>query len=112
MWQLSIRSKIILILLLTGLACLAVGGVIGYRAGEAALTQSVEQRLTMLRELKRRRVEAYISNELRFTTAVGGSAETIEAAEAFIAAFREMRADVQANPAAMQADTVALEAWY
>jgi hypothetical protein len=112
MRQLSIRSKIILILLLTGLVCLAAGAVIGYRAGEAALTQSVEQRLTMLRELKRRRVEAYFNNELRFTTAAGGSAETIEAAKAFIAAFQEMRAETQANPAAMQADTVVLEAWY
>jgi hypothetical protein len=31
MWQLSIRSKIILALLLTGLGCLAVGAVIGFR---------------------------------------------------------------------------------
>ena len=30
MWQLTIRSKIIQILLLTGLACLATGGVMGY----------------------------------------------------------------------------------
>jgi len=112
MWQLSIRSKIILILLLTGLICLATGGVIGYRVGEAALTQSLEQRLTILRELKRRRVEAYINNELRFTTAVASSSETIEATKAFIAAFREMHAETQADPKAMQADTVALEAWY
>ena len=100
MWQLSIRSKIIVILLVTGLACLAIGGVIGYRVGEAALTQSVNQRLTVLREVKRRRVEAYINNQLRFTTAVANSAETIDAAKAFIAAFREMRADVQADSAA------------
>ncbi|MFY9986734.1 MAG: adenylate/guanylate cyclase domain-containing protein [Chthoniobacterales bacterium] len=112
MWQLSIRSKIILVLLLTGLACLATGGVISYRIGEAALTQSVEQRLTTLREIKSRRVEAYINNQLRFTTAVANSAETIEATKAFIAAFREMRADVQADPAAMKADSVALEDWY
>jgi class 3 adenylate cyclase len=112
MWQLSIRSKIILVLLLTGLVCLAAGAVIGYRAGEAALTQSVDGRLEGLRELKRLRVEAYVNNELRFTTAVATSAETIEAAKAFIATFREMRADVQADPAAMQADTVALETWY
>jgi hypothetical protein len=54
MWQLSIRSKIILVLLPTGLACLATGAGIGYLAGEAALTQPVEGRLTALRELKRR----------------------------------------------------------
>ncbi|MBV8212151.1 MAG: HAMP domain-containing protein [Verrucomicrobia bacterium] len=112
MWQLSIRSKIILVLLLTGLACLAAGAVIGYLAGEAALTQSVESRLTVLREIKRRRVEAYVNNELRFTTAVATSAETVEATKAFIAAFREMRAEIQTDPAAMQADTAVLENWY
>jgi len=112
MWQLSIRSKIILVLLLTGLACLGTGAVIGYLAGEAALTQSVEGRLDALRELKRRRVETYVNNELRFTTAVATSAEAIEATRAFIAAFREMRAEVQADSAAMKADAVALEAWY
>ena len=112
MWQLSIRSKIILVLLLTGLACLAAGGIIGYRAGERALARSVELRLTAQRELKRRRVESYIKNQLRFTAAIGGSPETIEATNAFIAAFREMRAETLANPAAMQADTFALEAWY
>lgn len=112
MWQLSIRSKIILVLLLTGLACLTTGAVIGYLAGEAALNQSVDGRLQGLRELKRRRVEAYVNNELRFTTAIATSAETIEATKAFIAAFREMHADVQADPAAMQADTVQLESWY
>jgi hypothetical protein len=37
MRQLSIRSKIILTLLLTGLACLATGGIIGYESGAKAL---------------------------------------------------------------------------
>jgi class 3 adenylate cyclase len=112
MWQLSIRSKIILILLLTGLGCLAAGAIIGYRAGDAALKQSVEDRLTGHREIKRLRIESYVNNQLRFTAAIGGSPETIEAAKAFIAAVREMRADNQVNSAANDADRVALEAWY
>jgi hypothetical protein len=112
MWQLSIRSKIILTLLLTGLACLAAGAIIGYRAGETALTRSVEEQLTAQREIKRRRIESYVDNELRFTVAIGGLPETTEATKALIAAYREMRAETQANPAATQADTVALETWY
>jgi class 3 adenylate cyclase len=112
MWQLSIRAKIILVLLLTGLACLAAGGIIGYRAGETALARSVEQRLTAQRELKRRRVESYIKSQLQLTSAIGGLPGTIEATKAFITAFREMRAETLADPAAMQADTLALEAWY
>ena len=112
MWQISIRSKIILTLLLTGLACLAAGAFIGYRAGETALMRSVGEQLTAQREIKRRRIESYVDNELRFTVAIGGLPETTEAAKAFIAAYREMRAETQSNPAATQADTVDLEAWY
>jgi class 3 adenylate cyclase len=112
MWQLSIRSKIILILLLTGLTCLAAGAIIGYRAGDAALKQSVEDRLTAHREIKRRRVESYVGNQLRFTAAVAESPETIEAAKAFIAAVHEMRAENQANPTSSEADHLALEVWY
>jgi class 3 adenylate cyclase len=112
MWQLSIRSKIILTLLLTGLACLAAGAIIGYRAGETALTRSVEEQLTAQREIKRRWIQSYVNDQLRFTAAIAGLPETIEAAKALIAAYREMRTETQANPAATQADTVALEAWY
>ncbi len=112
MWQLSIRSKIILILLLTGLACLAAGAIIGYRAGNAALRRSIEDRLTAHREIKRRRVESYVNNQLRFTAAIGGLPETVEAAKAFIAAVRDMGADNRLNPTAQEADRVALEAWY
>jgi class 3 adenylate cyclase len=112
MWQLSIRSKIILTLLLTGLACLAAGAIIGYRAGEKALTRSVEDQLTAQREIKRRRIESYVNNELRFTVAIGGLPETTEATKALIGAYREMRAETQANPAAALADTAVLKAWY
>jgi hypothetical protein len=106
MWQLSIRSKIILTLLLTGLACLAAGAIIGYRAGETALTRSVEEQLTAQREIKRRWIESYVNDELRFTAAIANLPETTEATKALIAAFREMRTETQANPAATQADTV------
>jgi class 3 adenylate cyclase len=112
MWHLSIRSKIILTLLLTGLACLAAGAVIGYRAAAAALTRAVQEQLTAQREIKRRRIESYVNNQVRFTAAIAGMPETMEAAKAFILAFKEMRAAAQANPVAEQADTVALEAWY
>jgi hypothetical protein len=112
MWQLSIRSKIILTLLLTGLACLAARAIIGYRAGETALTRSVEERLTAQREIKRRRIESYVDNQLRFTSAIGGLPETTEATKALIVAYREMRTETQANPVSAQGDTVALEAWY
>jgi hypothetical protein len=76
MGQLSIRSKIILTLLLTGLACLATGGIIGYQSGAKALSEPVERQPIAHREGKKRRVESYVGNPLRFTQALpraGGS---------------------------------------
>jgi class 3 adenylate cyclase len=112
MWQLSIRSKILLTLQLTGLACLGLGAIIGYRAGEKALTRSVEERLTAQRESKRRRIETYVNNELRSVTAIGGLPETTEAAKALIEAYKQMHADAQKNPTSAQSDTTVLEGWY
>jgi hypothetical protein len=76
MGQLSIRSKIILTLLLTVLACLATGGIIGYQSGAKALSESRERQPIAQREGKKRRVESYVGNPLRFTQALlraGGS---------------------------------------
>ena len=85
-WQLSIRSKVLLVLLFAGLSCLAIGGVLGYLAGDAALRNSVNERLTGQLETKRLRVEAYLANERRFTAAVGTSPLALQATKAFIAA--------------------------
>ena len=83
--------------------------VLGRRGGPDSVCRG---QATILREIKRRRVEAYVNNELRFTTAVATSAETVEATKAFIAAFRDMRAKIEADPAVMQTDTAVLENWY
>lgn len=112
MRQFSIRSKIILTLLFTGLSCLAAGGIIGYRSGSEALNQSVTKQLTAQREIKRQRVESYIRNQLRFTEAVGGAPQITEAAKALIAAYRDMHADLKADPSGELADTTVLTAWY
>jgi hypothetical protein len=76
MGQLSIRSKIILALLLTVMACLATGGIVGCPSGAKALSESRERQPIAHREGKKRRVESYVGNPLRFTQALlraGGS---------------------------------------
>src|SRR6266700_2125763 len=98
MRQFSIRSKIILTLLVTGLACLTAGRIIDYRSGYEVLTKSVTRQLTGQREIKKQQIEGYIRNQLRFTEAVSGSRETVIAAKALIEAYRGMHADLQANP--------------
>jgi hypothetical protein len=76
MGQLSIRSKIILTLLLTVMACFAMGGIVGCQSGAKALSESRERQPIAQREGKKRRVESYVGNPLRFTQALlraGGS---------------------------------------
>jgi len=76
MGQLSIRSKINLTLLLTVMACLAMGGIVGCQSGAKALSESRERQPIAQREGKKRRVESYVGNPLRFTQALlraGGS---------------------------------------
>jgi class 3 adenylate cyclase len=107
----SIRSKIILVLLPLGLACLAVGGALGYRAGDQALTQNVERELTAQREMKRQRVEAYIHEQLRLTSVIASSPDIADASKDFIVALKEMRARPP-DPAAAAADASALDSWY
>src|ERR1700722_5920589 len=112
MRQLSIRSKIIFTVLFVGLACLAAGGIIGYQSGDRVLTRSVARQLTGEREIKKQRVEGYITNELRMTEAVGGARETVIAAKALIEAFHSMHADLNADPSKDKADTDELKSWY
>jgi len=112
MWQLSIRSKIIVILLVTGLACLAIGGVIGYRVGEAALRQSIDQRLTVLREVKRRRVERTSITNCGLPALSPTRPRRLMLPRHSSRPFGRCARMWQADSAARQADAAALEAWY
>ena len=108
----SIRSKVIFVVLVAGLVCLGTGGMIGYRAGDKALTQSVEERLSAERDIKRRQIEQYIRTQLRLTKEIGGTQDVIDATEGFIAAVRVLRAAPPADPSLAQADTRVLDDWY
>jgi class 3 adenylate cyclase len=108
----SIRSKVLFVVLVAGLTCLAAGGMIGYRAGDEALSRSISQRLSAERDTKRQQIESYIGNQLRLTAAIGGARETIDATTAFIAAVRAMRSGTTEDPASEQADKLILASWY
>jgi class 3 adenylate cyclase len=108
----SIRSKVMFVVLFAGLVCLGTGGMIGYRAGDKALTQSVEQRLSAERDIKHRQIEEYIRTQLRLTKEIGGTQDVIDATQAFIAAVRVLRSAPPAHPSATQADALILDDWY
>ncbi len=105
-WHLSIRSKVLIVLLIVGLGCLAVGGVLGYRAGDTALRDAVAERLTGQLVTKRLRVEAYLANEQRFAAALGSSPLALQAMTAFTSAWASMRQDQTPF------DPAPLQAWY
>ena len=104
--HLSIRSKLLIVLLLTGLACLGAGGVLGYRTGYGALHASVIRRLEGEQAVKQLRVEAYLANMRRFTSEIGGSQLAADATVALTEAFD----GVQDGPTV--ADAASLRAWY
>jgi class 3 adenylate cyclase len=109
--RLSIRYKIMLLLLPLGLLCLALGGALGYRAGDQALTASVERELTAQREMKKHRVEAYLQDQLRFTSVSAHTLLIADASKALVAALKELRA-APVDPAAQGSDSAILKAWY
>jgi class 3 adenylate cyclase len=86
--------------------------MIGYRAGDEALSRSIAQRLSAARDTKRQQIESYIKNQLHLTTAIGGARETIDATTAFIAAVQAMRSGAPEDPAAERADSGVLVSWY
>ena len=104
--NLSIRSKLLIVLLLTGLACLGAGGVLGYRTGYQALHTSVIRRLEGEQTVKQLRVEAYLANVRRFASEIGGSQLAADATVALTGAFDA----VQDGPTS--ADAASLRDWY
>jgi hypothetical protein len=96
--HLSIRSKVVIVVLVAGLACLGAGGTIGFRAGDQTLSQAVEQRLSGERDIKRRQIEEYVLTQLRLTKEIGGAQDVIGATKAFVAAVRVLRAASPAHP--------------
>jgi class 3 adenylate cyclase len=105
--RLSIQSKIMLMLLVSSLACLAVIGAVEYVSARNLLMPVAAERMTQLREAQRRAVEmlfADLTNSLVVYTR-GSTAE--EAVTAFTAGFDQL-ADAPTDPGEQQA----LETYY
>ena len=105
--RLSIQSKIMLMLLVSSLASLAVIGVVEYVSGRSTLLPAAAERMTELREAQKRAIEmlfADLTNSLVVYTR-GSTAD--EAVQAFTAGFDQL-ADAPTDPGQQQA----LESYY
>ncbi|MDX8535589.1 adenylate/guanylate cyclase domain-containing protein [Mesorhizobium sp. VK25A] len=87
--HLSIRSKLLALLLLSGVLCIAVTGLIADRSGTKSLRQSIFGQLTTLRESKKAEVERYFGQLERQFVALSKSPDTVSAADAFTRGFDE-----------------------
>jgi class 3 adenylate cyclase len=96
--HLSIRSKLLALLLLSGILCIAATGLIADHSGTQSLRKSIFGQLTTLRESKKSEVERYFAQIERQFGALSQSPDTITAAQALKRGFVQIEG--QAMPAA------------
>jgi class 3 adenylate cyclase len=89
--RLSIRSKLILLLLATSACAIIVVGYLGYASGKEALTEASFNHLTSLRVAKAEEIRLSFSQIRRHLQALSEDRMLIDAAEGFQAAFQELR---------------------
>jgi class 3 adenylate cyclase len=88
--HLSIRSKLLALLLLSGIVCIAATGWIADRSGTKSLRESIFNQLTTLRETKKSEIKRYFLHMERQFAAVAQAPDMTAAAEAFESGFAQM----------------------
>jgi class 3 adenylate cyclase len=92
MRSLSIRSKLLAMMLLSSILCLAVGGWVADRRGTAALESAVFNQLTSVREDKRAHVEDYADEMQRVVRMLSQTPAVLRGMSEFSEAFRQLDA--------------------
>jgi hypothetical protein len=104
--RLSIKSKLILMLLLASGFSTLVTATLGYRSGQQNLSQRVFNQLTSVRASKAYQIESYFRNIQHHTQTLSEGLSIIAAAEQFDAAFQAL------NKAGARAEVPAALATY
>ena len=101
--DLSLRTKLVLALLTVGVAAVAITGVEGYRRARTALEADAINRLTVVREERRRAVEAHFAR-LRLETSTLAETRLVgEAMRKFAAAWEDLERQAHRVPPAQLA---------
>lgn len=79
----SFSVRIRLAFLALGLTAIALTGVLAQRAAADALRAATYERLTAIRETKKRQVETYLVEAISFVEALGRTRSTVEALQGF-----------------------------
>ncbi len=86
--RLSIRSKLVIALLLASFASMSVIAYQGFRSGKEAITEGIHGQLTTLRQAKTEQVQAYFQTIHDQTLAFAENRDVIEALSEFRTAYR------------------------
>ena len=82
----SLATRIRIWFLALGLVAIGLTGLLAFRVADRALEEAAYERLTAVRETKRRQIESYVRDVLRETSALSQDASTIDALLGFGAA--------------------------
>ncbi|RUW86307.1 adenylate/guanylate cyclase domain-containing protein [Mesorhizobium sp. M1E.F.Ca.ET.063.01.1.1] len=96
--RLSIRSKLLAILLLGGIACTAATGLVADRSGSQSLGASIFGQLTTLRESKKSEVERYFAELERQFVVLSRAPATIDAMVAFTSGYKTLQGEHEPPP--------------
>ena len=83
----SIRSKLLVLMLLVGLLSAAVVGSLSYKNARMSLTQTIYDQLTATRETKKRQTENYFKDQLTAFEVLSNQGQVAEALEQFNRTF-------------------------
>ena len=89
-WRISVRSKFLIMMLLTSLLSLSAITYMAYQSGKAAITESAVNQLTSIRSAKKREVETYFRALRASFQAFSEVPDVSEAILNFADAFRGM----------------------
>ncbi len=107
MRALSIRSKLLLVLLAVGLLCIAAVGLVADRSGRAALTAAITAQVTQLRDVQRIAVERMFREQITEIRTLAALSLLTDGVVGFADAFRELQELPDPEPVATE-----LAAWY
>lgn len=106
-WRLSVRSKFLIMMLLTSLLSLGTITYLAYHSGKATITDAAVNQLTSIRAAKKQQVEYYFKAMRASFRALADGPVVVEALEQMAAGYRQL-GDQPLAPARLKT----LEAYY
>ena len=88
--KLSIRSKLLVLLLFAGLFAAAWTAYLSYRTAEQALSNTIYSQLTSIREAKRQQVQRYFADIRKVVNILAGQPSIVSATENFTVGFTQL----------------------